>query len=632
MTETQCKTEEVMQRACRYSCGLCPGHPYTKVTMEKHATAPTTSKPAPRTWSDDISLPPPPPPPHAPPPPGQPGQPHSPPPLACIDEGAIDCDAEFPASACQQVTPEQCEASALIRKACRLNCGVCTPDGLFDIASDIASDVASDIASAASDVIPTASAPAEGCVHEHWTNMNDWYAKYDPPRTARESDCTFICEKGWAKSWCVASHFTIEDNGSCLLSAKAHHTEHTNMNAWYAKYHPPRKARASDCKFICEKSSWAKSWCAHHHFSAENNGSCRLSSCLPTPPSNKPFWEGAEPDLDWSDEDRADAALGAGEYPRAEQQASAGQKQRAQAAADAAAREGGGDALDDPTIQTLEGDEVLLHGVGVFEYAAAGGVASQVYLCPSGGCTAPMMQRGECPTFISAVAVRTPEHTLILRGGAMHLDGHKQTPTGSVVFEGDDLTVMDVAALSTKPRALTRVDASREPPRIAHELRRGCKRMSGQQASSHICDHPGWHVRTEELSIDVGVVGPYEQGWLKEGVSDRTFLLNVSAVKGGASLRGLINGAKMSPTYFNVPDGEVLFPADQKEEMDAQCGPGQALRMLNAAGASASDIRRFREPPAVFRARLEDVHSVSSDVVSESAAAGALALAPNTRH
>ena len=86
------------------------------------------------------------------------------------------------------------------------------------------------------------------------------------------------------------------------------------------------------------------------------------------------------------------------------------------------------------------------------------------------------------------------------------------------------------------------------------------------------------------------------------------------------------------PGYFNVPDGEVLFPADQKQEMDAQCGPGQALRMLNAAGASASDIRRFREPPAVFRARLEDVHSVSSDVVSESAAAGALALAPNTRH
>ena len=38
-------------------------------------------------------------------------------------------------------------------------------------------------------------------------------------------------------------------------------------------------------------------------------------------------------------------------------------------------------------------------------------------------------------SFISAVAVRTPEHTLILRGGAMHLDGRKQTPTGSVVFE-----------------------------------------------------------------------------------------------------------------------------------------------------------------------------------------------------
>jgi len=86
-------------------------------------------------------------------------------------------------------------------------------------------------------------------------------------------------------------------------------------------------------------------------------------------------------------------------------------------------------------------------------------------------------------------------------------------------------------------------------------------------------------------------------------------------------LRGLINGAKPSPIYFNVPDSEVLFPADQKQEMDAQCGAGQALRLLNATGVSASDIRRFREPPTVYRARLGDVHSVS-DAVSD----------PNTRH
>merc|ERR1712021_183774 len=149
--------------------------------------------------------------------------------------------------------------------------------------------------------------------------------------------------------------------------------------------------------------------------------------------------------------------------------------------------------------------------------------------------------------------------------------------------------------------------------------------MSGEESSmrsSHICGNVGWRLRTEEISIDVGVVGPYEQGWLKEDVSDRTFLLNVSGVKSGASLRGLINGAKTSPTYFNVPDSDVIFPADQKDEMDAQCGAGQALRLLNATGVSSSDIRRFREPPTVSRVRLGDVHSVSDAVVSD----------PNTRH
>ena len=623
MTEGQCKTEEVMQRSCRYSCGLCPGHPYTTTRTRKHAASPTATKPAPDSWSDDISLPPPPPPPYAPPSPDQPHSPSQPPPLVCRDEGATDCDEEFPASACLEVTPEQCEASALVRRACRLNCGVCTPgsgvtDGLFDIPA-----------------IPTAeAAPTTGCMHEHWTGMNDWYAKYDPPRAARESDCTFICAKGWAKSWCVASQFTIEDNGSCMLSATAHHTEHKNMNDWYAAYHPPRAARASDCKFICERASWAKSWCAHHHFSAADNGSCRLSSCLATPSSNvtKPLWEDSAPDIDWSDEDTGDAALGAGGFPKGQQQQQASNGQRANTAARAVAeapREGGGgDEFDDPTIQTLEGDDFFLHGVGVFEYASVGSVASQVYLCPSGACTAAMMRRGECPTFISGVAVRTAEHTVIMRGSAMHLDGTKLTPTGSLVYQGDGLTVTASAALSPEPHALTPVDASREPPRLAHELRRSCKHMSGgEESSSHICGKVGWRLRTEELSIDVGVVGPYEQGWLKEGVSDRTFLLNVSAVKGGeraigeAMLRGFVNGAAPSEVYFNVPDGDVLFPADQKKEMDAQCGAGQALRLLNAAGASASDIRRFREPPTVYRARLEDVHSVS-DAVSD----------PNTRH
>jgi len=433
-------------------------------------------------------------------------------------------------------------------------------------------------------------------------------------------------------SWCVANEFSAEENGSCKLFAAPQVQEHKNMNDWYAKYDPPRAAMASDCEFICDHAWWAKSWCAAHEFSTEDNGNCRLSSCQSTPapsslPVPSPTWQDNAPDIDWSDEDTGDAALGAGGFPKGQQQQQASNGQRANTAARAVAeapREGGGgDEFDDPTIQTLEGDDFFLHGVGVFEYASVGSVASQVYLCPSGACTAAMMRRGECPTFISGVAVRTAEHTVIMRGSAMHLDGTKLTPTGSLVYQGDGLTVTASAALSPEPHALTPVDASREPPRLAHELRRSCKHMSGgEESSSHICGKVGWRLRTGELSIDVGVVGPYEQGWLKEGVSDRTFLLNVSAVKGGeraigeTMLRGFINGAAPSEVYFNVPDGDVLFPADQKKEMDAQCGAGQALRLLNAAGASTSDIRRFREPPTVYRARLEDVHSVS-DAVSD---------------
>ena len=108
----------------------------------------------------------------------------------------------------------------------------------------------------------TAPAPTASCLREHWTDMNGWYASYDPPRAARASDCQFACERGEAKSWCVAHEFSFEDNGSCKLFAAPQVQEHKNMNDWYAKYDPPRAAMASDCKFICDHAWWAKSWCA----------------------------------------------------------------------------------------------------------------------------------------------------------------------------------------------------------------------------------------------------------------------------------------------------------------------------------------------------------------------------------
>merc|ERR1719424_2069113 len=148
--------------------------------------------------------------------------------------------------------------------------------------------------------------------------------------------------------------------------------------------------------------------------------------------------------------------------------------------------------FDDPHISTLSGERYFMHGVGVFEYASSGEVTSQVYMCPFAPCTEPMMGRGECLTFISAVAIRTAEHIVILRGSSLNLDDCDQAG------QTDD------------------------------------------QWLWHNCTKMGWSVTTKELTIDMGVIGPYEEGWLKEGVSDRTFNLEVTGVKNQKLVRGII--------------------------------------------------------------------------------------------
>ena len=108
--------------------------------------------------------------------------------------------------------------------------------------------------------------------------MNDWVR--DPPRPARESDCKFICEQGSAKAWCVESKFSPEDNGSCSLFAASQEKTYTRMNNW--SRNPPRPARESDCTFLCVEGS-AQAWCVESEFSPDDEGSCRLSSCKATP-------------------------------------------------------------------------------------------------------------------------------------------------------------------------------------------------------------------------------------------------------------------------------------------------------------------------------------------------------------
>ena len=234
VTPAQCEVSGAVQRACRASCGVCASKLSERDAgkmIKSHADQAPSAPPSPPFPSAPPPLLPPPSPSPPPlPPPPQPPSPPAPPP--CVDAGLTDCELndDFPAEACQDVSSEQCDASAIVRRACRFSCGLCMP-----------------------------SQPASRCVREHWTEMDGRYASYDPPRAARASDCQFMCNK---VGWCVAHEFSFEAHGSCKLFAAPQVQEHKDMNDWYAKYDPPRAARASDCKFICEHAWWAKSWCA----------------------------------------------------------------------------------------------------------------------------------------------------------------------------------------------------------------------------------------------------------------------------------------------------------------------------------------------------------------------------------
>ena len=126
---------------------------------------------------------------------------------------------------------------------------------------------------------------------------------------------------------------------------------------------------------------------------------------------------------------------------------------------------------------------------------------------------------------------------------------------------------------------------------------------------------------TPDLILDVGVIGPFEEGFLREEVSDRTFNLNVKGVKDMDALQGIINGDmnglfQLDPKYNdgssplipgtlvpegphgnvqeviapNVPSKDVLFPRIAMAKMDAECGVQQSLRAIRMAeGTATSD-------------------------------------------
>ena len=87
-----------------------------------------------------------------------------------------------------------------------------------------------------------------------------------------------------------------------------------------------------------------------------------------------------------------------------------------------------------------------MHGTGVYDYASSGDVESQVYLCPFAPCTEKMMAKGECLTFIQAVAVKTPKHNLVFRSDSLYVDGAR------VICRVATVWTLDTDALSTTYR------------------------------------------------------------------------------------------------------------------------------------------------------------------------------------
>jgi hypothetical protein len=53
------------------------------------------------------------------------------------------------------------------------------------------------------------------------------------------------------------------------------------------------------------------------------------------------------------------------------------------------------------------------------------------------------------------------------------------------------------------------------------------------------CTRNEWTLSTPEMVMNIGVIGPFEEGYLREAVGDRTFNLDVKAIKDQDTLQAL---------------------------------------------------------------------------------------------
>ena len=278
---------------------------------------------------------------------------------------------------------------------------------------------------------------------------------------------------------------------------------------------------------------------------------------------------------------------------------------------------------DDPHIKSLSGNTFFMHGVGVFDYASAGDVRSQVYMCPYADCSFDKLTSGECLTFISAVAIQTPAHTVLLRSDTLLVDGAQQTSQQNV-----DIGAFKISGVGSQ--------SGTSVARVSHDELANCY-SDGQKAAPRgwfweNCTSAGWKIGTPEFELDIGVVGPFEEGWLMEDVSDRTFNIEVTNVNHVQTIGGIINGDvngefKLAPDKRllpntdqvahpgdtevradNVPPSEVIFPDVMMQQLNSRClfgaddgGAMQLTALPPGATIPIRELRRVRRQPAGAR-------------------------------
>ena len=275
-------------------------------------------------------------------------------------------------------------------------------------------------------------------------------------------------------------------------------------------------------------------------------------------------------------------------------------------------------------MRTLSGNQFFMHGVGVFDYATIPGVLrTQVYMCPSRPCTEEMMEDGRCLTYIQAVAIRvspnTPTakaHMIILRNNSLRVDYVDRKSSKNFTLGPSATPSMLVEATGTG-------SADKPHRRVNHASLANCHvletrgevmplRHETYLKSWRACTNNEWTLTTPSMVLDIGVIGPFEEGFLNEEASDRTFNIGVNALQDQDAVQGIVNGDKnglfvLDPKYATdkvnslspgalVPEGphghvlevmaanvakeDVLFPDSVLEKMDEACGPSKSLRAI----------------------------------------------------